>query len=96
MGENLQQIIYVTRRYPAEVVGLLLIFGAGFLSLHVQLRMVRAGYKTSSSVFWNPWTALGGYLNMRAKYDWSPWPVYLITACLILGTIVLVFGLSRP
>lgn len=85
---------------PAVIAGLILIGGAGFLFIHIQLKMIRAGYKTSYGFFGKPlspngWDTPAQYLKVRAQHGWSPWPVYLPGPCLGRGVVVLSFGLFR-
>jgi hypothetical protein len=70
---------------------------ASFLFFHVQLKMIRAGYETWTSIFarFTRWDIPGKYLKVRNKHGWSPWPVYLIAPFYILGFACLVFGLFR-
>jgi hypothetical protein len=97
---NFQSIVYMAQHDPAVIAGLLLIGGAGVLFIHIQLKMIRAGYKTSYAFFGKPlsmngWDMPVQYLKLRAKHDWSPWPAYLLVPCVVLGIVVLVFGLFR-
>ena len=97
---DLQPIAYVMEHDSAVIVGLVLIGGAALLFIHVQLKMIRAGYKTSYAFFGKPLGANGWdtpvlYLKVRAKHGWSPWPVYLLGPCIILGLVVFVLGLLR-
>lgn len=92
MQGNLQQISYMVTHDPIVIVGFLLVGAAGFLFIHVQLKMSRAGYKT---YLWSAkkWEAPTEYLRVRAKHGWSPWPVYLFGPCLLFGIAALIFGL---
>jgi hypothetical protein len=101
MQENsFQPIVYMAQHDPAVIAGLLLIGSAGLLFVHIQLKMLRAGYKTSYTFFKKPMSANGWdtpvqYLKVRAKHDWSPWPVYLLGPFVVLGIVIFVFGLFR-
>jgi hypothetical protein len=101
MQENgFQPIVYMARHDPAVIAGLLLIGGAGLLFIHIQLKMTRAGYKTSYGFFGKPlspngWDTPVQYLKVRAQHGWSPWPVYLLGPCVVLGIAVFIFGLFR-
>jgi hypothetical protein len=97
---NFQQILYMVQHDPAVIAGLLLIGSAAVLFIHIQLKMIRAGYKTSYGFFGKPLSANGWdtpvrYLKVRAKHGWSPWPVYLLGPCVVLGIVVFVLGLLR-
>jgi hypothetical protein len=97
---NFQPIVYMVQHDPAVIVGFLLIGSAAVLFIHIQLKMIRAGYKTSYAFFGKPlsangWDTPGQYLKVRAKHGWSPWPVYLLGLCVVLGIVVLVLGLFR-
>ena len=94
MQGNLGQISYIARHDPIVITGFLLIGTAGFLFIHVQLRMSRSGYKTD---FWSAkkWEVPAEYLRVRAEHGWSPWPVYLFGPCLLLGIAALILGLFR-
>lgn len=50
MQNEIQAISYMLKQDPAAVAGFLLIGSSGVLYIHVQLKMVRAGYKTSFDV----------------------------------------------
>jgi hypothetical protein len=83
---------------PTVVAGFLFIGCSSVLYIHVQIKMVRAGYRTSFDVLRGPLSAKGmdtptQYLKVRAKHDWSPWPVYLLFPCPLAGIGLLVFGL---
>ena len=100
MRENLQQIIYMVWHDPAAVVGFLLIGIFAVLFIHLQLKMIKAGYKTSYNFIGKPFAAVGWdtparYLKVCANHGWSPWPAYLLAPCLLLGIAALVFGLFR-
>jgi hypothetical protein len=99
MQENdLQMIAYMARHDPAVIAGLLLICSAGALFIHIQLKMIRAGYKTSYAFFGKPlspngWDTPVQYLKVRAQHGWSPWPVYLLGPCVVLGIVIFILGL---
>jgi hypothetical protein len=100
MQNEIQALSHMVKHDPAVVAGFLLIGGSSVLYIHVQLRMVRAGYKTSLDVLRGPLSAKGldtpnQYLKVRAKEGWSPWPVYLFLPCMLAGIGLLVFGLFR-
>lgn len=64
------------------------------LDVLVRLRMRSIGYK---------WMFLRGatfdygeYLKVRAKYRWSPWPVYLLWTALLFGLVLFLVGSARP
>jgi hypothetical protein len=101
MQENdFKPIIYMAQQDPAVIVGLLLIGSAAVLFAHIQLKMIRAGYKTSYTFFKKPlgangWDTPGQYLKVRSSHGWSPWPVYLLVPFGFLGLLVFVFGLFR-
>jgi hypothetical protein len=97
---EIQAISYMARHDPAAIAGFLLIGSASVLFIHIQLKMIRAGYKTSYSFFGkliveNGWDTPAKYMKVRANHGWSPWPVYLVFPCLLLGIGLLVFGLFR-
>ncbi len=98
---NFQPFVYMARHDPAIIAGLMLIGGAVVLYTHIQLQMIRAGYKTSYAYLKRPvlasnnWLTLVQYLKVRAKHGWSPWPVYLLGPCFVLGIIVLLLGFLR-
>jgi hypothetical protein len=100
MQNEIQAISYMLKQDPAAVAGFLLIGSSGVLYIHVQLKMVRAGYETSFDVLRGPLSSKGletpaQYLKLRTKHGWSPWPVYLFLPCLLAGIGLLVFGLFR-
>jgi hypothetical protein len=100
MQNEIQAVSYVAKHDPAVVAGLVLIGSSSVLFIHIQLKMIRAGYRTSYLFFgkplsWNGWDTPAKYLKVRDKHDWSPWPVYLVGPCLLAGIALLVFGFSR-
>jgi len=95
MRGNLHQALYLVKHDPVAVAGFLLIGGFAVLWFHIQLKMVRAGYKTSGQVLLFGWDTPMQYLKVRSRHDWSPWPAYLLWPCLLAGVIGLVFGLFR-
>lgn len=101
MPENdFKPIVYMVQHDPAVVLGLLIIGSSAVFFFHIQLKMIRAGYKTSYTFFKKPlspngWDTPVQYLKVRAEHGWSPWPVYLLGLSLFIGTIVFVFGLFR-
>ena len=100
MQNEIQTLSYMVKHDPAVVAGFLFIGCSAVLYIHVQLKMVRAGYKTSFDVLRGPLSVKGlemptQYLKARAKQGWSPWPVYLFLQCLLAGIGLLVFGLFR-
>lgn len=100
MQENLRMIAYLAQHDPAAVVGLAVIGIGAVLFIHVQFKMVRAGYKTSYSFFRHPtspngWDTPFLYLKVRMKHNWSPWPAYLCLPCMVGGMVFLVVGLFR-
>jgi len=100
MNDNLKIIVYMARHDPAVVVGLALIGAASTLFFHVTLKLSRVGFR-SYVVFKPPvvlatnWAIPSDYLKARRKYGWSPWPVYCLWPCLVVGLLCLVFGLFR-
>jgi len=91
----MQRIFEIARHDPAAIVGFLLFGAGGFLFIYVEFKMLRAGHETSRSLLarWNRWPVLVKYLKVRAEHGWSPWPVYLIAPCFVLGLACLVYGL---
>jgi len=85
----------MARHDPAAIVGILLLGAAGFLFVHVDLKMLRAGHEISKTLLgrWNRWDVLSKYLKVRAEHGWSPWPVYMTAPCFVLGFARLVYGL---
>ncbi len=57
MQNEIQALSYMVTHDPAVVAGLLLIGGSSVLYIHVQLKMVRAGYKASFDVLRGPLSA---------------------------------------
>jgi hypothetical protein len=60
------------------------------LFFFVQSLMRGVGYKTS--LFFSRWSDLGipfKYLQIRRRYGWSPWPVYVMWSSLILAAITM-------
>lgn len=59
MQNEIQALSYMAKHDPAVVAGFLLIGSSSVLYFHVQLKMVRAGYKTSFDVLRGPLSAKG-------------------------------------
>lgn len=100
MDENLKMFVYMAKQDPAVIAGFLLIGCSSVLFIHIQLKMMRAGYGTSYTFFGKPfsrngWDTPSHYLKVRMKHDWSPWPAYLVFPCVFTGIGLLVFGLYR-
>jgi hypothetical protein len=98
MQNEVQAISYVAKHDPAAIAGLLLIGCSSVLFIHIQLKLIRAGYKTSYTFFRraftaNDWGTPSQYLKVRAKHSWSPWPAYLLIPCTVTGIGLLLFGL---
>jgi len=49
----------------------------------------------SCDVLGNGWDTPPQYLQVRASHGWSPWPVYLLFSCALLGVAILVLGIFR-
>lgn len=100
MQKELQAISYIAAHDPAVIAGLLLIGCSSVLFVHSELRMVRAGYRTSLDVLRGPldakgWRTPGHNLKVRASHGWSAWPVYLAFPLTVAGVVLLLFGLLR-
>jgi hypothetical protein len=98
MDETSQSISYLLKQDPWVIAGLLLIGLASILFMHIQLKLLKAGYK-SFNLFKSPtvtnWNMPGEYLKVRGKYGWSAWPVYLLWPSLFGGVLVFVVGLLK-
>ena len=48
-------------------------------------------------LFPNPadWELTAHYLEVRSKFGWSPWPVYLMWPCQVAGVLTLLVGVLR-
>ena len=91
-------ITEMLRHDPALVFGFLLVGLSVVLYNHMQMNMVREGYKPSYSFFMPPvsakvWTSLTEYWRVRSKHGWSPWPAYLICPSFFVGVALLFFGM---
>lgn len=100
MQNEIHALSYMAKHDPAVVAGFLSMGSSSLLYIHVQLKMVRAGGKTSFDVLRGPLSAKGldtptQYLKVCAKEGWSPWPIYLFLPCMLAGICLLVFGLFR-
>jgi hypothetical protein len=94
--ENLRAIVEMARHDPMAILGFVLIFAFGALFTHVQLRMRETGYSTYAAfVSLRKWGLPAEYLRIRQQRGWSPWPVYLMWPCLIVGIVLLIVGVSR-
>jgi hypothetical protein len=99
--QNSRMILEMTRHDPAVVLGFFLAGASGIMFFHIQLKMIRAGYKTSYTFFGKPFSPNGWdtpleYLKIRSKHDWSPWPAYLVWPCAAAGVALLVFWSVPP
>ena len=71
---EIQAVPYMLKHDPAVVAGFLLIGRSSVFYILIQLKMVRAGYKTSFDVLRGPLRAKGlatpaQYLKVRTKHD---------------------------
>ncbi len=95
----MRMITEMLRHDPALVLGFLLVGVSAVLYNHMQMNMVREGYKPSYSFFIpavispKAWTSLTEYLRVRSKHGWSPWPAYLIWPSFFVGVALLLFGM---
>ena len=80
MNEILKMISYMLYKDPLVIAGFLLIGVAGTLLVHIQLKMVKRGYKFPYRKYLakRNFEVPRDYLRMRTQYGWSPWPAYLI------------------
>ena len=94
MRESFHIISYMVRHDPLVVGGFVLMSTFSVLFVHVQFKMREIGYKTNP-LFSRPsdWGLPTKYLTVRKEHGWSPWPVYLMLPCLLLGFVALVVGL---
>jgi hypothetical protein len=101
MQNEIQALSYMAKHDPAAVAGWVLIGCSSVLYMHVELKMVKARYKTSFDVLRGPLSSKGAfhtfprYLKVCGKQCWSPWPVYLFAPFLLAGVGLLLFGLVR-
>ncbi len=96
MQNSLQQVVYMAKHDPAVIVGFLLIGSASAMFMHIQFKMIRAGYKTSwGKLPANGWDTPFAYLRVRSKHGWSPWPAYLLWPCMIVGIVIFALGVFR-
>lgn len=101
MQNEIQALSYMAKHDPAAVAGWVLIGCSSVLYIHVELKMVKARYKTSFDVLRGPLSSKGAfhtftqYLEVCGKQRWSPYPVYLFLPCLLVGIGLLLFGLFR-
>lgn len=88
--------LYMLLHYPLAIFGFLLIACTALLFTHIQFKMRSIGYKTYP-LFAGPgdYRLPSKYLRVGSKYGWSPWPVYRILPCLLIGFTLLIFGISR-
>jgi hypothetical protein len=99
MQNEIQALSYMAKHDPAAIAGWVLIGCSSVLYFHVELKMVKAGFKTSFDVLRGPLSSKGAfptftqYLKACSKQSWSPWPVYLFVPCLLAGIGLLVFGI---
>src|SRR5579863_10164068 len=88
MRNEIQPLSYMVKHDPAAFAGWVLIGSSSVLYIHVELKMVKAGYKTSFAVLRGPLSSQGAipaftrYLRVCGEHCWSPWPVYLFLPCL--------------
>ena len=100
MDESYQAIRYLLKHDPCVIGGLLLVGLSSVLFMHIQLKMLKLGYKSYTFFKINP-TAVNGwdmpaeYLRVRSKYGWSAWPVYLLWPSMLVGLAILVFRLFK-
>lgn len=91
----MQVILHAWKDEPFLLSGLILIGISAVLVFHIQLKMLRVG-ESSYKFFGFPrrfdFKSYVKYLRIRGRYGWSPWPVYVLCLCLILGVVLLVIG----
>jgi hypothetical protein len=86
----------MARHDPLVILGFLLIGAFSVLFVHIQFKMREAGYRTYPLVSRpSDWRLPAEYLRIAKKRGWSPWPVYLMWPCLIVGIVLLIVGVSR-
>ena len=96
MRQSLHLISEVLRDDPGLALGLALVASAVALFIYIELRMRDIGYKPSPFTKPIKYHNLPfEYLRVRARRGWSPWPAYLIWPCLIVGLLLLVFGVAH-
>ena len=96
MNDIVNAVAYMVRHDPWPIAGLALLGTFAVLFGHVQFKMRGIGYKTFP-LFARPsdWGLPMRYLKVRAEHNWSPWPVYFLFPCLVLGVSLLAYGLFR-
>jgi MFS superfamily sulfate permease-like transporter len=99
MPTDWQATIYVLKRAPLLVAGLLLIGAAGAFSFHLLLRLERAGdksYREGVSFPTSIWFTIPRTYRRHVNADgWSMWPLDMTWLCLMVGIVCLAFGLFR-
>jgi hypothetical protein len=99
MIEAWQLTAYVLRQAPFLVAGLLLIGASATFSLHLLLKLERAGdnsYKKGITLPGSMWFTLPREYLRHARLDgWSVWPLRMTWVCLLVGITCLVFGLFQ-
>ena len=100
MREIISADSYLVHHDPVAIVGLLLIGLGATLFIHIQLKMIRAGYQTSYTFFRGPfspngWDVPAQYLKVCNLHGWSAWPVYILFPATICGILLFVFGLFQ-
>jgi hypothetical protein len=96
MRENINTIAYILRHDPLLTWGLWLVAASLQLVIHIKHKLKDLGYQ-SIHPFPHPadWELATHYLEVRSNYGWSPWPVYLMWPCLVVGVVTLLIGLFR-
>jgi hypothetical protein len=98
-SEESRAFLYMITHDPLAVIGWFLIGASGVLFSHVLLSLERAGDKSYRKGISLPgsiiFTLPTAYLKRVRADHWSPWPLYLAWAFLILGVGGLVVGLFR-
>lgn len=96
MRAGIDFVVFVVLKNPVLALGLWLVATSLMLVSQIKYKMMDLGYETVH-LFPHPadWELPAHYLEVRSKYGWSPWPVYLMWSCQIAGVLTLVVGLLR-
>jgi hypothetical protein len=95
LNDNWTMISYMMHNNPLPIAGFVFIGASGALGMHIQLKMVRAGYPFpyGKYVARGSWGVPLEYLRLRRQHHWSPWPAYFVWPTALIGIACLVTGL---
>lgn len=87
MRESIEFVAFVVLHNPILALGLWLVAASLLLVFRIKHKM--RDLDEAVHLFPHPadWELPAHYLEVRSQYGWSPWPVYLMWPCQIVGVL---------